>query len=193
MVRLKITKAPKELEQLNDQLQGFKREYSLLKDRKKKMMEQFSFLVKENHSLRMTIEKNLSEVVANFELSNFLEANLFTDELVLTPTTKGFLASIEKSIHVIEIIMRTSKNDQTIFEMSVSLEYLNEVTELEIFYRKTTPIISEYLKLTEVEKKCQTMATEIEELRKRLAELVCLKISRLENDIHSDIPDRKHV
>ncbi|MHC5229188.1 V-type ATP synthase subunit D [Enterococcus sp. LJL99] len=184
MVRLNVNPTRMELNRLKNQLTTAKRGHKLLKDKQDELMRQFIILVKENHTLRIQVEKELSSALSHFVLASATINESFIEELVAIPATNVFLDVIEKNIMSVAVPIMNFDYDQTLSETPLSYGYLNSNAELDTSFTKITTILPELLKLSEVEKTCQLMSSEIEKTRRRVNALEYLTIPQLEETIH---------
>ena len=158
--RMELTKQKKKI--LSDT-----RGHKLLKDKRDELVRQFMDLIKENMDLRLKVEKGLK--AANME---FAVARAGMSEQVLNTALMATGKTLEikqqfKNVMSVEIPEFQTKND--IKENDIySYGYAFTAGDLDDAVYSLSSVFEDMLKLAQVEKSCQLMASEIEKTRRRV-------------------------
>ena len=152
--RMELTKQKKKLLSAT-------RGHKLLKDKRDELVRQFMDLIKENMELRLKVEKGIKN--ANME---FAIARAGMSEQVLNTA----LMASKKSLNINQGVKNVMSVDIPTFSTN------DEISGNDIYsygYAFTagdslSTVFEDMLKLAEVEKSCQLMATEIEKTRRRV-------------------------
>ncbi len=172
-----------ELTKLKKKLVTAIRGHKLLKDKRDELMRQFLLKVRENKELREKVEKGIKEANKKFLLAKAVTDESYLNTALLAPKQEISLESGIQNVMSVEIPQfkfktRTpDKNDiysygfaYTSGDLDDAIKYLAEVFE-------------EMLKLAEIEKSCQLMATEIEKTRRRVNALEHVMIPNMRKSI----------
>ncbi len=157
-----------ELTRLKKKLVTAIRGHKLLKDKRDELMRQFLDLVRENKELREKVERGIETANKNFVLAraSMSEEVLYT--ALLAPKQDVSIEVSEKNvmsvdIPVFDIKTRTpDKNDIFSYGFAFTSADLDDAIE------SLSEVLPDMLKLAEVEKSCQLMASEIEKTRRRV-------------------------
>ena len=142
--------------------------HRLLKDKSDELMRQFMDLVRENMELRKKVEKSIQNANRNFVLAKAGMSEEALRTALMTPKQEVYLKSGKKNVMSVDIPVfdwttRTSdKND------IYSYGYAFTSSDLDGAVYSLSEVFPDMLKLAEVEKSCQLMASEIEKTRRRV-------------------------
>lgn len=142
--------------------------HRLLKDKRDELMRQFMDLVRENMELRKKVEKGIQNANRNFVLAKAGMSEEALRTALMTPKQEVYLKSGKKNVMSVDIPVfdwttRTSdKND------IYSYGYAFTSSDLDGAVYSLSEVFPDMLKLAEVEKSCQLMASEIEKTRRRV-------------------------
>ena len=158
--RMELTKQKKKLLSAT-------RGHKLLKDKRDELVRQFMDLIKENMDLRLKVEKGLK--AANME---FAVARAGMSEQVLNTALMATGKTLEikqqfKNVMSVEIPEFQTKNDIKVNDI-YSYGYAFTAGDLDDAVYSLSSVFEDMLKLAQVEKSCQLMATEIEKTRRRV-------------------------
>lgn len=158
--RMKLTKQKKKLLSAT-------RGHKLLKDKRDELVRQFMDLIKENMDLRLKVEKGLK--AANME---FAIARAGMSEQVLNTALMATGKTLEikqqfKNVMSVEIPEFQTKNDIKGNDI-YSYGYAFTAGDLDDAVYSLSSVFEDMLKLAQVEKSCQLMASEIEKTRRRV-------------------------
>ncbi|MFV8814676.1 V-type ATP synthase subunit D, partial [Aerococcus urinaeequi] len=159
-----------ELSTLKDRLKVAQNGYDLLKDKQDELMRQFIELIKENNQLRNEVEDELSGALGNFVLASSSMNDAFMEEIVALPSKQVNLEIAKKNIMSVDVpkMSFSYDDDNQKSDNEVKYGYLNTSSELDDAIEVLNDVMPKLLKLSEIEKTCQLMATEIESTRRRV-------------------------
>lgn len=174
-----------ELSTLKDRLKVAQNGYDLLKDKQDELMRQFIELIKENNRLRNEVEDELSGALGNFVLASSSMNDAFMEEIVALPTQQVNLEIAKKNIMSVDVpkMSFSYDDDDQNSDNEVKYGYLNTSSELDDAIEVLNDVMPKLLKLSEIEKTCQLMATEIESTRRRVNALEYRMIPNIKETI----------
>lgn len=174
-----------ELSTLKDRLKVAQNGYDLLKDKQDELMRQFIELIKENNQLRNEVEDELSGALGNFVLASSSMNDAFMEEIVALPTKQVNLEIAKKNIMSVDVpkMSFSYDDDNQKSDNEVKYGYLNTSSELDDAIEVLNDVMPNLLKLSEIEKTCQLMATEIESTRRRVNALEYRMIPNIKETI----------
>lgn len=174
-----------ELSTLKDRLKVAQNGYDLLKDKQDELMRQFIELIQENNQLRNEVEDELSGALGNFVLASSSMNDAFMEEIVALPTKQVNLEIAKKNIMSVDVpkMSFSYDDDNQKSNNEVKYGYLNTSSELDDAIEVLNDVMPKLLKLSEIEKTCQLMATEIESTRRRVNALEYRMIPNIKETI----------
>ena len=174
-----------ELSTLKDRLKVAQNGYDLLKDKQDELMRQFIELIKENNQLRNEVEDELSGALSNFVLASSSMNDAFMEEIVALPSKQVNLEIAKKNIMSVDVpkMSFSYDDDNQNSDNEVKYGYLNTSSELDDAIEVLNDVMPKLLKLSEIEKTCQLMATEIESTRRRVNALEYRMIPNIKETI----------
>jgi V/A-type H+-transporting ATPase subunit D len=174
-----------ELSTLKERLKVAQNGYDLLKDKQDELMRQFIDLIKENNELRNEVEEELSGALGNFVLASSSMNDAFMDEIVALPSKQVNLEIARKNIMSVDVpkMSFSYDDDNRNNDNEVKYGYLNTSSELDDAIEVLNDVMPKLLKLSEIEKTCQLMATEIESTRRRVNALEYRMIPNIQETI----------
>lgn len=174
-----------ELSTLKERLKVAQNGYDLLKDKQDELMRQFIELIKENNRLRNEVEDELSGALSNFVLASSSMNDAFMEEIVALPTKQVNLEIARKNIMSVDVpkMSFSYDDDNQKSDNEVKYGYLNTSSELDDAIEVLNEVMPKLLKLSEIEKTCQLMATEIESTRRRVNALEYRMIPNIKETI----------
>ena len=164
MAGTRVNPTRMELTKQKKKLLSATRGHKLLKDKRDELVRQFMDLIKENMDLRLKVEKGLK--AANME---FAIARAGMSEQVLNTALMATGKTLEikqqfKNVMSVEIPEFQTKNDIKGNDI-YSYGYAFTAGDLD---DSLSSVFEDMLKLAQVEKSCQLMASEIEKTRRRV-------------------------
>lgn len=184
MARLNVNPTRMELTRLKKQLTTATRGHKLLKDKQDELMRQFILLIRKNNQLRQEVEAALQSAMADFVLADAAINESFIEELFVLPAENVELSIVEKNIMSVKVPLMNFQYDETLGDAPLEYGYLNSNAELDQSIDQFAQVLPKLLELTEVEKTCQLMASEIEKTRRRVNALEYMTIPQLEETIY---------
>lgn len=167
MAGTRVNPTRMELTKQKKKLLSATRGHKLLKDKRDELVRQFMDLIKENMELRLKVEKGIKN--ANME---FAIARAGMSEQVLNTALMASKKSLNinqgfKNVMSVDI-PTFSTNDEISGNDIYSYGYAFTAGDLDDAVYSLSTVFEDMLKLAEVEKSCQLMATEIEKTRRRV-------------------------
>ena len=167
MAGTRVNPTRMELTKQKKKLLSATRGHKLLKDKRDELVRQFMDLIKENMDLRLKVEKGLK--AANME---FAVARAGMSEQVLNTALMANGKTLEikqqfKNVMSVEVPEFQTKNDINGNDI-YSYGYAFTAGDLDDAVYSLSSVFEDMLKLAQVEKSCQLMASEIEKTRRRV-------------------------
>lgn len=167
MAGTRVNPTRMELTKQKKKLLSATRGHKLLKDKRDELVRQFMDLIKENMDLRLKVEKGLK--AANME---FAVARAGMSEQVLNTALMATGKTLEikqqfKNVMSVEIPEFQTKNAIKGNDI-YSYGYAFTAGDLDDAVYSLSSVFEDMLKLAQVEKSCQLMASEIEKTRRRV-------------------------
>ena len=178
-----INPTRQELNRLKTRLRTSMRGHKLLKDKRDELMKQFMDVVRENRALRKRVEEALMKAHGAFTVAAALMSPEMLEQSLLYPKQSVELDMTFQNIMSVDVPQyqfRTSSQDpgevypygfaQTSGELDDAVDALSRV-------------LSDMLRLAEIEKTSQLLAEEIEKTRRRVNALEYVKIPEMQANI----------
>ena len=167
MASTRVNPTRMELTKQKKKLASATRGHKLLKDKRDELVRQFMDLIKQNMELRQKVEKGLK--AANME---FAVARAGMSDEVLNTALMATNKSLEikqkyKNVMSVDIPQFEAKGDIRGNDI-YSYGYAFTAGDLDDAVYTLSTVFEDMLKLAEVEKSCQLMASEIEKTRRRV-------------------------
>ncbi|MBQ8944934.1 MAG: V-type ATP synthase subunit D [Clostridia bacterium] len=183
MAVLNVNPTRMELTNLKRKLTTARRGHKLLKDKRDELMRRFLELVRENKALRIEVENEIKKANVAMETARSTMSDKALDVALMLPTQEMSLEVTEKNvmsvmIPVFDVKFRTAdENDIYSYGFALTPGELDDAVNA---YSDAMPKL---LKLAEIEKSCQLMASEIEKTRRRVNALEHVMIPQYEETI----------
>ena len=178
-----INPTRQELNRLKNRLRTSVRGHKLLKDKRDELMKQFMDVVRENRALRKRVEEGLMRAHGAFTVAAALMSPEMLEQALLYPKQSVELDMTFQNIMSVDVPQyqfRTSSQDpgevypygfaQTSGELDDAVDALSRV-------------LTDMLRLAEIEKTSQLLAEEIEKTRRRVNALEYVKIPEMQENI----------
>jgi V/A-type H+-transporting ATPase subunit D len=183
MAVLNVNPTRMELTNLKRKLTTARRGHKLLKDKRDELMRRFLDLVRENKRLRIEVEDQIRSANVAMEAARSAMSDKALDVALMLPTQEMSLDVTEANIMsvlipVFDVKLRTV-NENDIY----SYGFAQTPGELDDAVRAFSNAMPNLLKLAELEKSCQLMASEIEKTRRRVNALEHVMIPQYEETI----------
>ena len=178
-----INPTRQELNRLKNRLRTSIRGHKLLKDKRDELMKQFMDVVRENRALRKRVEEGLMKAHGAFTVAAALMSPEMLEQSLLYPKQSVELDMTFQNIMSVDVPQyqfRTGSQDpgevypygfaQTSGELDDAVDALSRV-------------LTDMLRLAEIEKTSQLLAEEIEKTRRRVNALEYVKIPEMQANI----------
>lgn len=179
--KLKVNPTRMELRRLKDRKKTAVRGHKLLKDKSDEMIRQFIGFAKENMRLRLEVEKELSTALAEFMLAKSVSQDAVIQEALSMPAISMELELGEKNIMSVNAPQIDIKktNSESLYPYS----FAGITSELDSSISTISALAEKLVKLAEIEKTCNMLASEIEKNRRRVNALEYIMIPQTEEAI----------
>ena len=158
--RMELTKQKKKLISAS-------RGHKLLKDKRDELVRQFMDLIKVNMELRQKVEKGLKEANMEFAVARAGMSDETLNTALMASKKTLEIKQDYKNIMSVDI-PKFSTNDDISGNDIYSYGYAFTAGDLDDAVYSVSTVFADMLKLAEVEKSCQLMASEIEKTRRRV-------------------------
>jgi len=183
MAILNVNPTRMELTRLKKRLTTARRGHKLLKDKRDELMRQFLEAVRENKKLRREVEAGLVLANQHMAVARSLMQNESLAVSLMYHKQEMSLSVSERNIMSVRVpafkaeLKTANKND------IYSYGYAFTSFDLDDAVRALSDIMPDLLRLAELEKACQLMASEIEKTRRRVNALEHVMIPQYEETI----------
>lgn len=157
--------------------------HKLLKDKRDELMRQFLDLIRENRTLRAKVEDGIAIANKNFVLARAGMEDEEVNAAFIAPRQSVTLeAGVRNvmSVEVPEFEYRTKTADENDI---YSYGFAFTSADMDIAVASLSDVFQDMLRLAEVEKSCQLMASEIEKTRRRVNALEHVVIPQTQETI----------
>lgn len=183
MAILNVNPTRMELTNLKRKLVTARRGHKLLKDKRDELMRRFLDQVRENKRLRIEVEADIKKANAAMEAARCAMSDKALDVALMLPTQEMSLEVSEQNvmsviIPVFDIKLRTADENDI-----YSYGFAETPGELDEAVKAFSDVMPKLLRLAEVEKSCQLIASEIEKTRRRVNALEHVMIPQYEDTI----------
>ncbi len=172
-----------ELTKLKKKLITARRGHKLLKDKRDELMRQFLDLVRENKTLRETIEAGILSANQNFALARAGMSDEALNVALMAPKQEVYLDVETKNVMSVEIPVFHYKTRTSNPNDIYSYGYAFTSGDLDDAVKGLAVLLPDMLRLAECEKSCQLLASEIEKTRRRVNALEHVVIPETEKNI----------
>ena len=167
MAGTRVNPTRMELTKQKKKLLSATRGHKLLKDKRDELVRQFMDLIKENMDLRLKVEKGLKAANREFAIARAgMSEQVLNTALMATGKTLEIKQQF-KNVMSVEIPEFQTKNDIKGNDI-YSYGYAFTAGDLDDAVYSLSSVFEDMLKLAQVEKSCQLMASEIEKTRRRV-------------------------
>ena len=172
-----------ELTRLKARLRTAQRGHKLLKDKRDELMKQFMDVVREDRALREKVEQALTRAYGSFTVASALMSPEMLEQALLCPRQSVSLDMSSENVMSVEVpryeFKLASEDSGDIYPYG----FAQTSGELDDAVRELGDILSDLLRLAEVEKATQLLAAEIERTRRRVNALEYVKIPQMQQSI----------
>lgn len=178
---LNVNPTRMELRRLKARLKTAVRGHKLLKDKSDEMIRRFLIYIKENRSLRLEVEKELSLALKNFMLARAVSSDAVIEEAIAYPSVSAELET--STANVMSVNVPTFKASESTSKDLYPYSFASATSELDFSISTLSSLLTKMLRLAEIEKTCNMLADEIEKNKRRVNALEYVMIPQLEDTI----------
>ena len=183
MAVMNVNPTRMELTNLKRKLVTARRGHKLLKDKRDELMRRFLELVRENKALRLKVEAGIKQANSHMALARSVMSDEALSVALMMPAQKMELDVEEKNIMSVIVpqfhaSVKAAKDGEI-----YSYGYAFTSCDLDDAVLALSEIMPDLLKLAEIEKTCQLLASEIEKTRRRVNALEHVMIPQYEDTI----------
>ncbi len=168
MAATQVNPTRMELTRLKKKLTTAVKGHKLLKDKRDELMRQFLDLVRENMELRRKVEAGISSANKNFVIAKAGMSEEILHAALMTPKQGVYLEAGKKNVMSVDIPVFQYKTRTADENDIYSYGFAFTSSDLDGAVKSLADILPDMLRLSEVEKACQLMASEIEKTRRRV-------------------------
>ncbi|MDO5015190.1 MAG: V-type ATP synthase subunit D [Clostridia bacterium] len=183
MAKLNVNPTRMELSNLKKKLAVATKGHKLLKDKRDELMRQFIDLVRENKKLRREVEEQIRIANAHMAIARSVMSDESLNVALMLPMQKMSLKIENKNVMSVLIpefkVQYKTSDTNDIY----SYGYSFTSCDLDDAVSALSDIMPKMLKLAEIEKSCQLMASEIEKTRRRVNALEHVMIPQYKETI----------
>lgn len=172
-----------ELTNLKRKLVTARRGHKLLKDKRDELMRRFLELVRENKELRIKVENGIKIANQHMAIARSVMSDEELNVALMMPSQKMSVDVTEQNI--MSVIVPTFKPELKSAKDGEIYSYGFAFTscDLDDAVKALSDIMPDMLKLAQIEKTCQLLASEIEKTRRRVNALEHVMIPQYEDTI----------
>lgn len=171
------------LNQYKKRLKTARKGHKLMKDKCDELMRQFMDIVRLNKQLRLKVEEGLTNAFASQTVASAIMSAEMMEQALMYPRQRVQLEMEEKNIMSVMVpkytFATTGDDSGEIYPYGFTMTS----GELDDALMKLNEVFQDMLKLAEVEKTTQLLASEIEKTRRRVNALEYVMIPELEGNI----------
>ena len=168
MASTQVTPTRMELTRLKKKLVTAVKGHKLLKDKRDELMRQFLDLVRENMALRQKVEAGILSANKNFVIARAGMSEQILNTALMAPKQEVFLEADKRNVMSVDIPGGKTSTRTADANDIYSYGFAFTSGDLDGAVKSLADILPDMLKLAEVEKSCQLMASEIEKTRRRV-------------------------
>lgn len=183
MASTQVNPTRMELTRLKKKLKTAVRGHKLLKDKRDELMRQFLDLVRENMELRVKVEEGIKNANKNFVIAKAGMSEQTLHTALMAPKQEVYLECGKKNVMSVDIPVFEYKTRTANANDIYSYGFAFTSNDLDDAVKSLADILPDMLKLSETEKACQLMASEIEKTRRRVNALEHVVIPQTQQNI----------
>lgn len=183
MAIMNVNPTRMQMTKLKKQLQTARRGHKMLKDKRDELMRQFIEMVQENKKLRDKVENELSLCSAAFTNASAVMSREALESSLMSSKQKTGIEIHEKNIMSVDVPVFSGVSESPDVNDIFSYGFAFTSFELDDAVMSLNDLLPDLIKLAEIEKSCELMASEIEKTRRRVNSLEHVMIPRYEETI----------
>ena len=157
--------------------------HKLLKDKRDELMRQFLDLARENMALRLKVEEGIKEANKNCVIAKAGMSEQTLNTALMAPKQEVYLDTGKRNVMSVDIPVFQSQTRTADANDIYSYGFAFTSGDLDGAVKSLADILPDMLKLAEIEKSCQLMASEIEKTRRRVNALEHVIIPETQQNI----------
>ena len=157
-----------ELQKQKSKLSTAIRGHKLLKDKRDELMRQFMDMVRENMEVRRRVEEGIRRANVNFVVARAGMSSEILEEALMTPKQEVMLKAETRNVMSVDIPVYEYKTKTADANDIYSYGFAYTSGDMDAAVKSLSDTLPDMLKLAELEKSCQLMASEIEKTRRRV-------------------------
>lgn len=186
-MEIKVSATRQELSRLKNRVKMATRGHKLLKDKRDQLMREFMEIVHENQRLRQELEKRLSAAYKSFSQARaYLSTPILEESLMATGnlgdvdiTFRNIMNVVVPEMEIVGLEDATEGEEKNLPVYGLA----STTADLDDAIKEFRGILPLLVKLSEIERKVQLLADEIEKTRRRVNALEYIMIPELEQAI----------
>lgn len=183
-MELRVSATRQELSRLRNRVRMARRGHKLLKDKRDQLMKEFMAIVHENQRLREELERRLLMAYRSFSQARALLSPPVLEEALMASTGAGDVAVSYRRIMNVVVpemeLTEAAEADANAGEAVPPYGLATTSSDLDDALSQFRGILPILVKLSEIERKIQLLADEIERTRRRVNALEYVLIPELE-------------
>ena len=183
MAEIRVNPTRMELKKLKTRYTTARRGHKLLKDKRDELMKQFLEVVREDKALREKIEAGLARAYGSFSVAAAVSSPAMLEEAMILPRREGSLKVDYRNM--MSVTVPTFSMDVVGEGGGCSYGLAFTSGELDSALREFGEMMTELVRLAELEKTAQLLAEEIERTRRRVNALEYIMMPQLQAGIKS--------
>lgn len=183
MARLNVNPTRMELSKLKGRIKTARRNHKLLKDKRDELMKQFLEIVRQNRDLRIKVEEALMRAHGSFTVASAVMSPEMLEQSLIYPKQSVSLGISYKNIMSVNVPRYEYQTETADASEIFPYGFAMTSGELDDAVSELSQILTDMLKLAEIEKSVQLLAQEIEKTRRRVNALEYVMIPQLAETI----------
>ncbi len=183
MARLNVNPTRMELSRLKARLATARRGHKLLKDKRDELMKQFLDIIRENRALRLRVEESLMKAHQSFTFAAALMSPEMLEQALIYPKQSVSLGMTFHNIMSVNTPVYDIKLNSDKSGDIYPYGFAQTSGKLDDALSELSGVFSDMLRLAQIEKTVQLLASEIEKTRRRVGALEYVMIPQLEETI----------
>ncbi|MBQ8207199.1 MAG: V-type ATP synthase subunit D [Clostridia bacterium] len=176
MAEIRVNPTRMEMKKLQTRYITARRGHKLLKDKRDELMRQFLEVVREDKDLRQKVEERLSAAYGSFSVASAVSSPEMLREALIMPRKEGSLDVSYKNMMSVTVPVFDYKTEEESGAMNYGMAFTSG--ELDASVRELGDIMSDLVRMAELEKTAQLLAEEIEKTRRRVNALEYIMMPR---------------
>ena len=170
MAEIRVNPTRMEMKKLQGRYTTARRGHKLLKDKRDELMKQFLEVVREDKALRERVENALQTYYRGFSVASASGNPKMLEEALISPKREGEIEVSYKNMMSVTVpefkFVTQSEGGASAESFNYGLAFTSG--ELDVSLRELNGILDDILRMSELEKKAQLLAEEIEKTRRRV-------------------------